>query len=424
MSKLTDTILGFNNTNNLAEFIDRYSEESFDSIYIAKGRLPSEYAEIISNLSEGEVFGPYKDINSLKISKLLDRKTNGNIRASHILVSYKGADRAQADVTRTKTEARALANDLLRQVRRDSDRIGALALKYSDGPSRNTAGDLGFFQEGVMDDKFFAFANKNRVGRVGLVETSFGFHIIKVTDKQDLVLLASVSRDIVPSVETANRVFKDATQFEIDAGKGDFASVAEESNFNVRKVAQVAQLDENLPGLPDQRNIVQWAFSDDTKVGDIKRFNLSYGGYAVVRVAAASDKGLATPQEVLPEVTKALLKEKKAQQIITENENTSSLEDLAANNGLEVVNALAVNQKSGTLVGAGFEPYVVGTSFSLKEGTTSQLIKGNNGVFMIQVTAKEVANDLEDYTDYAKQLTTQGRARLGAAIVKALETSA
>jgi peptidyl-prolyl cis-trans isomerase D len=180
VSKLTDTILGFNNTNNLAEFIDRYSEESFDSIYIAKGRLPSEYAEIISNLSEGEVFGPYKDINSLKISKLLDRKTNGNIRASHILVSYKGADRAQADVTRTKTEARALANDLLRQVRRDSDRIGALALKYSDGPSRSTAGDLGFFQEGVMDDKFFAFANKNRVGSVGLVETSFGFHIIKL----------------------------------------------------------------------------------------------------------------------------------------------------------------------------------------------------------------------------------------------------
>ena len=43
---------------------------------------------------------------------------------------------------------------------------------------------------------------------------------------------------------------------------------------------------------------------------------------------------------------------------------------------------------------------------------------------MLQVTAEEVANDLEDYSVYAKQLTTQGRERLGAAIVKALETSA
>ena len=183
VSKLTDTILGLKNTTNLTAFIERYSEESFDSIYTSKGRLPSEYAEIIFTLSKGDVFGPYKDINSLKISKLLDRKINGNIRASHILISYKDAERAQADVTRTKQEAKELANDLLRQVRRDSDRIGALALQYSDGPSKNTAGDLGFFQEGGMDDKFFAFADKSKVGSVGLVETDFGFHIIKVVDK-------------------------------------------------------------------------------------------------------------------------------------------------------------------------------------------------------------------------------------------------
>ena len=424
VSKLTDTILGFKNTKNLTDFIDRYSEESFDSIYSSKGRLPAEYAEILYNLGEGEVFGPYRDINTLKLSKLLDRKEDANIRASHILIAYQGAERAQPNVTRTKAEAKALANNLLRQVRRDSDRIGALALQNSDGPSRNTAGDLGFFSEGDMDDKFFEFANKSRVGAVGLVETPFGFHVIKVTDKQDLVLLASVSREIIPSDQTSNRIFKDATQFEMDAGKGEFAAVAEASNFNVRTVNQVAQLDENLPGLPEQRNIVQWAFNEETKVGDIKRFNLSYGGYAVVQVTAAREKGLAAPEEVLSQVTAAILKEKKAAQIIANNKAISSLEDLAAKNGLEVVNALAVNQKSGTLVGAGFEPYIVGVAFSFKEGGTSKLIEGNNGVYLLQLTAKKIAEDLEDYSDYARQLTNQGREGLGAAIVEALETSA
>ena len=424
VSKLTDTVLGFKNTKNLTDFIDRYSEETFDSIYSSKGRLPAEYAEILYNLGEGEVFGPYRDINTLKLSKLLDRKEDANIRASHILITYQDAERAQPNVTRTKAEAKALANNLLRQVRRDSDRIGALALQNSDGPSRNTAGDLGFFSEGDMDDKFFEFANKSRVGAVGLVETPFGFHVIKVTDKQDLVLLASVSREIVPSDQTSNRIFKDATQFEMDAGKGEFAAVAEASNFNVRTVNQVAQLDENLPGLPEQRNIVQWAFNEDTKVGEIKRFNLSYGGYAVVQVTAAREKGLAAPEEVLSEVTQAILKEKKAAQIIANNKAISSLEDLAAKNGLEVVNALAVNQKSGTLVGAGFEPYIVGVAFSLKEGGTSKLIEGNNGVYLLQLTAKKIAEDLEDYSDYARQLTNQGREGLGAAIVEALETSA
>jgi peptidyl-prolyl cis-trans isomerase D len=389
VSKLTDTILGFKNTKNLTDFIDRYSEESFDSIYSSKGRLPAEYAEILYNLGEGEVFGPYRDINTLKLSKLLDRKEDANIRASHILIAYQGAERAQPNVT-----------------------------------SRNTAGDLGFFSEGDMDDKFFEFANKSRVGAVGLVETPFGFHVIKVTDKQDLVLLASVSREIIPSDQTSNRIFKDATQFEMDAGKGEFAAVAEASNFNVRTVNQVAQLDENLPGLPEQRNIVQWAFNEDTKAGEIKRFNLSYGGYAVVQVTAAREKGLAAPEEVLLEVKQAILKEKKAAQIIANNKAISSLEDLAAKNGLEVVNALAVNQKSGTLVGAGFEPYIVGAAFSLKEGGASKLIEGNNGVYLLQLTAKKIAEDLEDYSDYARQLTNQGREGLGAAIVEALETSA
>ena len=423
VSKLTDTIEGFRTTKNLTEFIDRYSEESFDSIYIPKGRLPSEYAEIIYNLEIGEIFGPYKDINSLKISKLLDRKENGNIRASHILIAYKGAERADESVTRSKEEAKALANNLYRQVRRDPDKISVLAISNSDGPSKSSAGDLGFFQEGSMTPEFFDFANKNRVGAVGLVETSFGFHVVKVTDKQDLVLLANVSKAVVPSEKTSNRVFREATQFEMDAGKEEFATVAERDSYTLRNVDNVYALDENLPGLPQQRRIVQWAFSDDTSVGDIKRFNLSYGGYAIVQVIDSRPEGLASAKEVAAEVTQIILKEKKAKKIFEDNSNETSLEDLAASNATEIVNALAVNQKSGTLVGAGYEPYVVGAAFGLQEGEMSKLIEGNRGVYKLQLTSKKVADELEDYSTYAKQLSNQNLERLAPAIIKALESS-
>ena len=423
VSKLTDTIEGFRTTKNLTEFIDRYSEESFDSIYIPKGRLPSEYAEIIYNLEVGEIFGPYKDINSLKISKLLDRKENGNIRASHILIAYKGAERADESVTRSKEEAKALANNLYRQVRRDPDKISVLAISNSDGPSKSTAGDLGFFQEGSMTPEFFDFANKNRVGAVGLVETSFGFHVVKVTDKQDLVLLANVSKAVVPSEKTSNRVFREATQFEMDAGKEEFATVAERDSYTLRNVDNVYALDENLPGLPQQRRIVQWAFSEDTSVGDIKRFNLSYGGYAIVQVTDSRSEGLASAKEVAAEVTQIILKEKKAKKIFEDNSNETSLEDLAASNATEIVNALAVNQKSGTLVGAGYEPYVVGAAFGLQEGEMSKLIEGNRGVYKLQLTSKKVADELEDYSTYAKQLSNQNLERLAPAIIKALESS-
>ena len=424
VSKLTDTLLGLKNTKRVADFIDRYSEEGFDSLYLPKGRLPLAFAEILYNLEEGEVFGPYQDIGTYKISKMLDRKENATIRASHILVAYAGAQRVDPSVTRTKEEAEALAKQYLRQVRRDKSQLEVLALQNSDGPSKSKAGDLGFVQETGMDPDFFAFLNDNPTGAVGLVETPFGFHVIKVGDKQDLVLLASVSQKIVPSEQTSNKVFKDATQFEMDAGREDFAALAESSDYVVRTVNNVDVLDENLPGLPEQRAIVQWAFSDDTSVGDIKRFSLSFGGYVIVELTAQREAGLAAVEDVKEEVLPKLLAQKKAAMLKSDNQGTEGLADLAAKNGVEVKTALAVNQKSGVLVGAGNEPYIIGAAFALEEGQRSVLLEGNNGVYQVELVAKKTAQKLEDYSSYAQLLQTQERNALAERIISALESSA
>ena len=424
VSKLTDTLLGLKNTKRVADFIDRYSEEGFDSLYLPKGRLPLAFAEILYNLEEGEVFGPYQDIGTYKISKMLDRKENATIRASHILVAYAGAQRVDPSVTRTKEEAEALAKQYLRQVRRDKSQLEVLALQNSDGPSKSKAGDLGFVQETGMDPDFFAFLNDNPTGAVGLVETPFGFHVIKVGDKQDLVLLASVSQKIVPSEQTSNKIFKDATQFEMDAGREDFAALAESSKYVVRTVNNVDVLDENLPGLPEQRAIVQWAFSDDTSVGDIKRFSLSFGGYVIVELTAQREAGLAAVEDVKEEVLPKLLAQKKAAMLKSDNQGTEGLADLAAKNGVEVKTALAVNQKSGVLVGAGNEPYIIGAAFALQEGQRSVLLEGNNGVYQVELVAKKKAQKLDDYSSYAQLLQTQERNALAERIISALESSA
>jgi peptidyl-prolyl cis-trans isomerase D len=275
-----------------------------------------------------------------------------------------------------------------------------------------------------MTENLFKFANKSRVGAVGLVETEFGFHVVKITDKQDLVLLADVTLKILPSENTSNEIFKKATQFEMGSAKDEFIALAEKKNYNLRTVNSIDALDENLPGLPEQRQIVQWAFGDDAEVGAIKRFNLSYGGYAIVRLTKIKEKGLADVDDVRSEVTKILKNKKKAAMIIKENSGNNSLEDLAASNSLEVVSALAVNQKSATLVGAGNEPYVVGAGFALGVDATSDLIIGNNGVYMLQVTSRNIVEDNEDYSLYANTLAQQEREKVAGLVIQALESSA
>ena len=103
-------------------------------------------------------------------------------------MSFEGATGAQPSTTRTKDEANKLAKSYLRRVRRNPSQLEVIASQLSDGPTKTSAGDLGYFQEGQMTENLFKFANKSRVGVVGLVETEFGFHVVKIIDKQDLVL--------------------------------------------------------------------------------------------------------------------------------------------------------------------------------------------------------------------------------------------
>lgn len=424
VSKLTDTLQGLKTTTDVQDFVDKYSEEGFDSLYVSKRNLPIEYADIIANLNVDEVFGPYIDIDSYKITRLLDRKVKGNIRASHIVVAYKDAVGASPEVTRTKAEARKIAKDYLRQCKRKPSQVEILAIKHSDGPSKTSGGDLGFFQEGGITKEFYDYANKARIGSVGLIETEYGFHIVKVTDKQDLYLLANVTQKILPSEKTTDGVFQAATKFEMESANENFNALAETSNYTLRSVNQINILDENLPGLPSQRSIVKWAFDSETEIGDVKRFDLSYGGYAVVKLTQAKEKGLASVDEVRAEVTQILRNEKKAEMITKANKASKSLEELAAANSVEVASALVVNQKSPVLVGSGSEPYVIGAAFALDVNQSSGLITGNNGVYMIQLTAKNVAEDQEDYSVYAKRLSELEREKVAALVLDALESSA
>ena len=425
VSKLTDTLEGFKTTKNITDFIDQYSEVAFDSVYRARGEFNNEYADILFKLDNGEVFGPYEDGGNFKISRLINRKENASLRASHILIAYEGATRANEDISRSKAEAKAEANKVYRLARRASSDFEALAREYSDGPTKVRGGDLGFFREGEMAQEFFNFTNKNKVGKVGLVETEFGFHIIKVTDKDDLALIADVVLAAVPSDKTSNEVFRSATQFEMDSNEtGDFIAIAEKSKYDVRPVKQITSLEENLPGLFQQRNIVRWTFEEDTKVGDIRRFSVSSGGYVVVQLTAKVKEGLASIDEVGSQVRKKLANKKKAELIKQQYKDKVTLEAIASEEELTIETASAINQRNPSIVGAGNEPYVVGVAFALEEGATSNLIAGDKGVYKVLLVKKNTAEDLEDYTEYTEQMMLNLSSKISESIFQALESVA
>lgn len=419
-----DTINGFRSATDMIAFLDRNSDTKFDTIFKAKKDLPSSVADTLMTLKVGELFGPYKDGGSYKISKMMARRPNGSVKASHILLAYEGATRANPEVTRTKEDAETKAKELLQEAKKSGVEFSELARDNSDGPSAPNGGDLGYFQNGVMVPKFNDFAFSNDVGTIGLVETDFGFHVIKVDDKQDVVQIATMSREIVPSEETVNTLFTNATKFEMETMEDEsaFSELAKTSEYLVRPVNKIKALDENLPGLSNQRNIVQWAFNSDTEVGDIKRFNIN-NGYAVVQLTGSYAEGVMSPEDASVLVLPIIRKERKAALIMSTNKG-KDMNTIATDNNVTVSTASALTVKSPTIPGAGSEPVVVGTAYGLSQGETSDLIEGNTGVFKIEVVKKTEAPKLDNYSTYANTLKNNSGSRVNTAVYNALKEGA
>ena len=101
------------------------------------------------------------------------------VKASHILIKVD----PEADASQ-KAEAKKKIDSIQAKVQKGED-FGALAKKYSEGPSASKGGDLGYFARGQMVKPFEDATFALKPGEVsGVVETKFGYHLIKVTDKK------------------------------------------------------------------------------------------------------------------------------------------------------------------------------------------------------------------------------------------------
>lgn len=431
VSKLEEITPSLTTAKNIKEFINEYSESSFDSIYLPKGSLPADHANLLFNLNIDQTYGPYLDGEYFKISRMLDKKIGGSVRASHILVAYKGSKNANPNVSRSKNEAKKEANNILRKIRKSPKSFTELAFEFSDGPSKSRGGDLGFVQDGNMVKPFNDFIFSKRIGSTGVVETDFGFHVIKVVAKDDLVLLASITEKNVPSDATSDKVFNSATKLEMSLSKDeDLNTLSNKENYTVKTVNGIQILDNDFPGLKDQRRIVQWLFTESTNVSDFKRFDLPKGGYLIAQVTKIVDEGLSNVQDVSYKVLPMVLKSKKADFIISKNDNSLSLEEIAEINGTEVRKALALNQKNATITGSGLEPLVIGASFGTNINESSDFIIGENGIYKLKVIKRKDTNTNSDSIDsnfiisYKNQLLNLNRTSSFARVYESLKENA
>ncbi len=422
-----ETIKSLKEADNKQNYVNRFSDVPYNPDFILIEQLSQAARDAGGSMAEGDVFGPYEDTGFMKLSLVEERKTiMDSVNNRHILVAYAGAQRSTA--LRTKEEAEQLADSIFNTIGQSKESFDEKFEYYTENTELARGEDIGWvtysgnaknFAEGFRN-----FLYSNDEGTIGIAESSFGYHIIRIDETaapKDMVQLATIAKKVVSSKSTGKKLFTQAVKFQKAATAGDFEELASEYDVKTTPVRSLKALDETLPGLKSNRSIVKWAFNPERKVGDVERFETSEG-YIVVKLKEVKEAGLQTTQEASSTVTPILRKKKKAE-MLKAKINSSNLQEVASANNGSVRTASLVDRKNPTLPGAGSEPRVVGAAFGLENGEVSKAIVGDNGVYLIEVTNVETAPDLQNYGSSAKQVANRTANQATSKLVEALKES-
>ncbi len=398
-AKSNVTVVGFKNAVDMNEFnAENESDTPYDGSFYNKSGLAQSVADSIFNLQIGELYGPYKDNGFYKLSKVSAvKQLPDSVKASHILIPFAGSSTADATVTQTSEEAKKVADSILAVVKGNNQKFEELAKEMSvDKVSGAKGGDLGWFVYRTMIPEFRDYSFENSKGDMGVVQSQFGYHIIRIDDqknRQRNVQVATFSRKIDPSEKTENEVFEKAETFasELSAGK-DITELGKEQNLTVRPVLSLKVFDDNIAELGSQRQIVRWTFEENSEVGSIKRFDID-NGYAVVSLTSKNKAGLSGKGQ---NVRSILLNEKKVA-LIKERSTGTTLDEIAEQNQVAKSSSMAVSNTSPVFAGVGRFVDISGVVTALGENELAKNIVGKSGVAFATVTKKALPAELQNY---------------------------
>ncbi|MCW8996562.1 MAG: peptidylprolyl isomerase [Psychromonas sp.] len=177
------------NGASFEEMAAKYSDDKFSAVnggdiyYITAGLLPYEFEDALYTLKAGEVYpGIVKTRFGYHLIKVTVRQHRyPKIKASHILITYQNAE-GKID----SAAAKATADSILAELKAGAS-FEEMAEKYSDDTgTKDKGGDLGYFERRMMVKEFDEAAFNMDIGEISnVIQSNFGYHIIKLTDKMD-----------------------------------------------------------------------------------------------------------------------------------------------------------------------------------------------------------------------------------------------
>jgi parvulin-like peptidyl-prolyl isomerase len=372
-------------TTDFKSYVDIYSETPYSRDTVSIESLPASVGSEIVKASLGTIIGPVTTPQGYGIYKLIGTSPSTEVlaKASHVLVQSTGDD------AKDFAEATQIYEDLIKGAN-----FASIAIQKSKDPgSAANGGDLGWFGKGRMVKEFEDACFNGPVNVVQKpVKTTYGYHIIKVTDKINRkFIVEKITNAVKFSATTRDEIFNQATDFAYLAEKNGFEKEAELGKYQINESTPFNKDVYAVPGIGYNKGLVDFAFDNgqNTVSGVYKTTN----GYTVVLVSEIINAGIKPFEEVKAEVENSVKREKKFEKALNITKNIKSKVGNDLSRAKDIYSFARYDTSvsfttAGSIPKLGVEYAVSATAFEQKVNTVSEPVRGLRGYYLIRTLSR------------------------------------
>ncbi len=433
--KLTDNTIYFMATKGEDKFYSdttgfELGEEIFElnpqgQVY----KYPASIDSLVQASNKGDVIGPFKSVNpETNEDMLIIAKVNGfemqkRAWVRHILVGTS---------TRTEAEAKKKSDSIINVIKSKNNFVEMVELFSEDPGSKTKGGEYKWFKEGQMVPEFNDASFEGPMGKLQLVKTDYGYHIVEVLGREERKLpkLAPIRKTIKPGQETIDDMENIAYDFinnveDLNEDSAFYKAALEKGLMT--KYSKLYIASNFVTGFEETSQIKKFSFAKDASEGDISEAILDNG---VIKVAYLENKigeGVPNYDDVKDQMRIPALREKQAKKYMEVMGGTSNLNEVATKVNGKVQSATLKFSSNAVPGAGGNEGEIVGMIFSLtkeNEGAVLVPIKGEAGIYVITL---DKINEAEESDDYVIEGTALLNTRTGSAdgnVMRALREKA
>lgn len=334
-----------------------------------------------ANVEASEVSVSDQEISAYYNANKDDYKRETSYRLSYVVFSK---DATAKDTARTKAEISGLRSDFA-TAKNDS----VFLARYQSLTAYNNA----FVALDDIREEFSVVADLEDGEVSEPIQIGDRFHLIKrIAKKGKEYQFANYSLQVIADpIETVDTMAEEADDFSFYAEEDGFKEEAERRGLEVR-VASATSGNPFIAGVGNSRQLLN--FLENAKVGSISSALELDRYFVVAHLDEINEAGFRPLEDVRAAIENKVGIDKR-KEIATNRMSVvsgSSLDAYASAFELKIDTVSNIQMNNTVLPGAGREPALIGKIFELEEGTLSNPIVGDNGVYVVLVKSKNMAN--------------------------------